>query len=134
MWGNSIGQAPTNNNNNNNFGFSRNSLLPHYEIIKVNGEAGARNLRMAPNSSIILADNNEPVIWVAETDGAGYLTVTPWDIVPHQVKQPIDVENLAQRVSQLEEVINARQSNSQKSTKKQFKQQQSTEQSMDATS
>ena len=27
---------------------------PHYEIIKVNGEAGARNFRMGPNSSALL--------------------------------------------------------------------------------
>ena len=30
--------------------------LPKYEVIKVNGEAGAKGFQMAPNSSIILAE------------------------------------------------------------------------------
>ena len=30
-----------------------NTIAPRYEIIKVNGEAGARNFRMAANSSAL---------------------------------------------------------------------------------
>jgi len=29
---------------------------PKYEVIRVNGENGARNFRMAPNSSMLLLD------------------------------------------------------------------------------
>lgn len=136
MWGNPINggqRSPMNFNRTN--GFS--TILPHYEIIKVNGEESAKNFRMAANSAALLLDENEPIVWFVQTDGAGYCTATPYDITPHVKVPPIDINQLAQRVSQLEETINARQSNSQsnKSTKKQSKQQQPvSEQSLDTTS
>lgn len=76
----------------------------HYEIIKVNGEAGAHSFRMAPNSSAFLADTTNPErIWIVQTDGAGYLTVTPLDAHIHQEAPPPDYNDLAARVKQLEE-------------------------------
>ena len=119
MWGTNNGQYNQNNSMYpNNFGYR----TPKYEIIKVNGEAGARNFRMAPNSSALLADETAAIVWFVQTDGAGYLTATPYDITPHQVAPPIDLNNLAERVTQLEELINAK-SNSQPT--KQSKRQQS---------
>lgn len=90
---------------------------PQYELIKVNGEAGARNFRMAPNSQALLLDETAAIVWHAQTDGTGYLTVTPYDIIPHQQVAPIDINNLAARVTQLEELINARQPNTKQSKK-----------------
>lgn len=90
---------------------------PRYELIKVRGEAGANNFRMAPNSQALLLDETAPIIWHAQTDGTGYLTLTPYDIMPHQQVPPVDINNLAARVAQLEEVINARQSNTKQSKK-----------------
>ena len=136
IWGNPMNGGPRNSmglNRGNGFG----AILPHYEIIKVNGEESAKNFRMAANSTALLLDENEPIVWFVQTDGAGYCVATPYDITPHQKAPQIDINQLAQRVSQLEETINARQSNSQsnKSTKKQSKQQQPiSEQSVDTTS
>ena len=144
MWGNPIGNMV---NNNNNFGFNRSNMgnnftgnfspaLPRYEIIKVNGEAGAKNFRMAANSTALLLDENEPIVWFVQTDGAGYCVATPYDITPHHKIPPVDVNQLEQRVAQLEEMINVRQSNTQsnKQSKKQSKQQQPiSEQSLDTT-
>ena len=63
MWGNTL--------NNSNFGIPRmdmnnynyNRFLPHYEIIKVKGEASAQNFRMGPNSDALLLDEVEPVLY-----------------------------------------------------------------------
>lgn len=99
-----------------------NSYLPllRYELIKVNGEAGAKNFRMAPNSTALLLDETAPIVWLAQTDGTGYLTVTPYDITPHYQSPQVDLNNLAARVSQLEELINAKSNNySNKQSKKQ---------------
>lgn len=85
---------------------------PRYELIKVNGEGGARNFRMAPNSQALLLDETAAIVWHAQTDGTGYLTVTPYDIIPHQQVQPVDINNLAMRVTQLEDIINNAKSNS----------------------
>lgn len=110
-------------NNNNNFGFQP---LMHYEVIKVNGRAGAESFRMAPNSSALLLDTTAPIIWFAQTDGAGYLTVTPYDFNLHQEQPPITLNDIDARLKKLEEYY-VQQSNT-KPTKKQRtnEQQQST--------
>ena len=86
--------------------------MPRYEVIKVNGKAGAENFRMAPNSSALLLDNTAPIVWYVQTDGAGYLTAAPFDITPHQTPKPVDMNDLSARVTKLEELIaNVQQSN-----------------------
>lgn len=81
-----------------------NPYAQHYEVIRVNGEAGANNFQMAPNSSQFLLDSStNNLLWLVQTDGAGYLTATPFDIFPHQVQPPVDLNNLESRVKQLED-------------------------------
>ncbi len=102
---------------NNNQGYNPNiypypqntfNTMPKYEIIKVNGEAGAKSFRMAPNSSALLLDETAPIIWLVQTDGAGYSTAIAYDITLHKDVPPININELAARVSQLEETINAK--------------------------
>lgn len=101
------------------------SFPQRYEIIRVNGEAGARNFRMAPNSNALLLDDTGAIVWLAQTDGTGYLTVTPFDLVPHQQAAQVDLNDLVNRVTQLEEIINAKSNSfSNRSNKKQRQQQQ----------
>lgn len=97
---------------------------PHYEIIKVNGEAGARNFRMGPNSSALLLDETAAIVWLAQTDGTGYLTVTPFDLAPHQAAPQVDLNNLVARVSALEELVNANNQSNSFSNKQSKKQRQ----------
>ena len=85
---------------------------PRYEVIKVKGQAGARNIRMAPNSNVLLLDQTAPLVWYAQTDGTGYLTVTPFDVIPHQAQPQVNINDLSERVSKLQEAIaNVQQSN-----------------------
>ena len=42
------------------------------EIVKVNGENGARAYQLAPNSSALLLDESSPIVWLVQSDGAGY--------------------------------------------------------------
>lgn len=94
--------------------------LPHYELIRVNGEQGARTIQMAPNSTTIMADNTNPnLLWMAQTDGAGYLTVTPLDAFIHQDKSQPSVTDLEARVKHLEELYDRFNSGSSKQPKKQ---------------
>ena len=104
-------------------------LAPHYEIIKVNGEAGAKAFHMAPNSNTLLLDETQPIVWLVQTDGAGYLTTTPYDITPHQNAPEINLNNLEQRVAQLEATINAKQSYFRTNKSKKQQQQLSTNES-----
>ncbi len=75
-------------------------------ITKVNGRAGADAYNMPPNSDDILLDMNSPIIYLVQTDGAGYKTITPYDISLHKEVKPEDqYKSLEERISKLEEAI-----------------------------
>ena len=76
------------------------------EIIRVNGEGGARAYQMPPNSNALLLDEANPLVWLVQTDGAGYKTVTPYTITPYQAAPVPDLGSLEQRIARLEGMIN----------------------------
>lgn len=80
--------------------------MPRYEIIHVNGENGARALQMAPNSNALLLDDTADLVWLAQTDGAGYKTVTPFSITPYQPAPPVNYSALEERIARLEGILN----------------------------
>lgn len=77
----------------------------HQQIIKVHGKSGADTYQMPPNSSVLLLDETAPVVYLAQTDGAGYKTISVYDINPHKEVPPVSVQDLEQRITRLEEVI-----------------------------
>lgn len=78
-------------------------------IIRVNGENGAKAFQMAgPNSSVLLLDETEPVIWVKITDGAGYPTLTKYRIEECKPEKSPEIKTLEERISRLEELINGK--------------------------
>ena len=76
------------------------------EVPKVNGEPGARAYPLGPNSSALLLDVSGTIVWLVTTDSAGYKTVAPFDISPHQEAPPPDFGSLETRIARLEERIN----------------------------
>lgn len=88
-----------------------NTYLPQpqrYEIVKVNGQNGAAAFQMAPNSQVLLLDETAPVVWLKTTDGAGYPSLTPYDIVPSQTaeqKEASRFDALEKRIATLEAMI-----------------------------
>ena len=88
-----------------------NTAQPRH-ITKVNGRAGADNYQLPPNSDDILLDMNNPVIYFVQSDGAGYKTVTLYDISPHKDVNPQDqFKALEDRIAKLEEEIRNGKSN-----------------------
>lgn len=77
------------------------------EVVKVNGENGARAFQMGANSSALLLDESGEIVWLVTTDGAGYKTVAPFDITPHQAAPAPDFGSLEARITRLEGIINA---------------------------
>ena len=77
--------------------------VPHMEVIKVKGEPGVDMFQMGPNSSVLLLDETSPVVWFVQTDGAGYKTKTPYDIVLHVEEQKPDVKSLEERLVSIDE-------------------------------
>lgn len=82
------------------FGYSQQKQ----EIIKVNGRDSAAAYQLPPNSSALLLDSNNPIVYLKQTDGAGYGNVTAYRIEPIQAEQTAtsDLEN---RLSRLEKII-----------------------------
>ena len=72
------------------------------QVVKVNGENGARAYQIGANSSAILLDESGTMIWLCTTDGAGYKTVTAYDISPHQTAPAPDYSTLEERIKKLE--------------------------------
>ena len=95
--------------------------LPQQQVTKVNGENGARAYQLAPNSSAWLLDESGLISWLVISDGAGYRTVTPYDIAPHQQKPQPDYSTLESRIARLEEQINANTTDSTAVRRKGFK-------------
>lgn len=76
------------------------------QVVRVNGENGARAYQIGANSSAMLLDESGTMIWLVTSDGAGYKTVTPYDIAPHQQAPAPDYGDLENRIRKLEERIN----------------------------
>lgn len=82
------------------------------QIIEVTGRNGANAISLGPNSSVLALDNTAPLLWLVKTDGAGYKTLVAYDIKPHEEEKPVDYyKDLEDRISKLEETVNAKQSN-----------------------
>ena len=76
------------------------------QVVRVNGENGARAYQMGPNSSALLLDESGNIVWLVTTDGAGYKTVGAYDITPHQQQMPAEYGDLETRIKRLEEIVN----------------------------
>lgn len=78
-----------------------------HEIIHVNGRPGAEALSMLPNSQALVMDDTAPIVWLCQTDGAGYKTCTAFDIMEHaEVKQEDVLKSFEDRLRRLEEKMN----------------------------
>ena len=54
------------------------------QVVLVNGENGAKSFQLGANSSALLLDESGEMVWLVTSDGAGYKTVSAYDIAPHQ--------------------------------------------------
>lgn len=84
---------------------------PQMQLIIVHGKGGADAFQMGPNSSVLLLDETAPVVWLKETDGAGFPTLTDYEITKREHPAEPDYNALIDRIAKLEEALHA-QSNS----------------------
>ena len=97
----------------------QNQVARPSEIVRVNGKAGADAFSMLPNSKALLLDENLPIVWLCQTDGAGFKTVLGYEISP--LKEEIPVDNyklLEERIEALEVKVNESNSASNEPSKK----------------
>ena len=75
------------------------------QVVRVSGENGAKTYQIGPNSSAILLDESGEIVWLVTSDGAGYKTVSAYDIMPHKAEPPKEYTDLESRVRKLEDMI-----------------------------
>ena len=96
-------------------------FMQRQEIVRVNGENGARTYNLPPNSSVLLLDETAPIIWLAQTDGAGYKTLTPYTITPYQAEPVPDYNSLEARIERLEKMFDEQSNNADVKSRKSSK-------------
>ena len=94
----------------NPYGFMQQGQIPQtqppVQVVKVNGENGAKAYNIGANSSALLLDESGLMVWLITSDGAGYKTVSAYDITPHQTTPAPDFGSLENRIKKLEEIVN----------------------------
>ena len=78
------------------------------EVLKVNGKQGVDAFAMAPNCAGLFLDTTAPRIWLVQTDSAGCKTSIPYAISQEQPEPEIDVKSLVERITKLEELVDAK--------------------------
>ena len=101
---------------NNNPYLNTNPYIPNYnfqqpiappqqkvKIVRVNGENGARAYQLPPGSEALVLDETAAIVWLVQTDDAGYKTVTPYDVLPHQQKTEPDAKEIGSRIDSIDQ-------------------------------
>lgn len=74
------------------------------QVTRVNGRNGAEAYQMAPDSSALLLDTTAPLVWLIQTDGAGYKTISPYTIAPYKTETST-LTSLETRIAKIQEEI-----------------------------
>ena len=97
--------------------------MPVSQVVKVNGENGAKAYQLGANSSALLLDESGLMVWLVTSDGAGYKSVSAYDITPHQEAPKPDYGSFESRLQnvekRLEEISNGNARNTNAVSKKQ---------------
>lgn len=79
------------------------------DVVKASGRGGAETYQLPPNSSALLLDTTAPIVWLVQTDGAGYKSLVAYDITLHEEELVVDnYKSLEERITKLEETINVK--------------------------
>ena len=86
-----------------------NYTLPPQQILQANGKASIDAIRMSPNSSVLIADTTQPIVWKCVSDGLGNVTAEPYDITRHKTEEEVEKEttnnllnDISERLKRLE--------------------------------
>ena len=73
---------------------SQQNILPPQQILQANGKASIDALRMSPNSSALIADSTQPIIWKCVSDSLGNVSATAFDVLPHKNEAEVQKESM----------------------------------------
>lgn len=82
--------------------------MPIYHAEPIHGEMAAWQYLMGPNSEIYLPDAEKDIIWWIRTDNNNNRTVLAFDVKPHEEQSSVDLNEIINRLTILEEKVNAK--------------------------
>lgn len=78
-------------------------ILPPQQILQANGKASIDLIRMSPNSSVLIADTTQPIVWKCISDGLGNVSAKPFDITPHKTEEEVEKETMTTLLQSISE-------------------------------
>lgn len=107
-WGNGVFNNPYNYNQVPQFQMPQLQMpAPQMQAVRVSGENGVDAFQIGPNSSVLLLDETAPIVWLVQTDGAGYKTKTPYDISPHTPEPLPEIKSMDERLDIIDKRLQA---------------------------
>lgn len=76
--------------------------------MRANGKQSIDNLKLAPNSSVLVLDTTAPLVWLCSSDSVGSITSTPYTITEYKEEPAVNLSDIEMRVNKLEEMIYAK--------------------------
>lgn len=70
------------------------NVLPPQQILTASGDESVRQLKMSPNSSVLIAHETEPIVWRCVSDSIGNVTVQPFDVSPRQDRRQAETSRM----------------------------------------
>lgn len=80
-------------------------MRPQQQVLHVSGKEGLKALKLAPDSSALVLDDTAPLVWLCQTDSAGYMTQAAYSIAPYVEPEPVDLDALNARLERLEVLL-----------------------------
>ena len=81
-------------------------ILPPQQILQANGKASIDMIRMSPNSSVLIADTTQPIVWKCVSDGLGNVSKQAFDISPHKSEEEVEKENITALLQNISDRLN----------------------------
>ena len=78
-----------------------NYTLPPQQILQANGKSSIDAIRMSPNSSVLIADSTEPIVWKCVSDSLGNVTAEAFDISHHKTDEEVEKETTANLLNEI---------------------------------
>ena len=84
------------------YNFQNQNTIPYQQILQANGKGSIDQLKLAPNSSVLIADSTAPIIWKCVSDSLGNVSSQAFDVTPHKDEEELRRETLDQRIDAIE--------------------------------
>ena len=97
-----------------------NYTLPPQQILQANGKASIDAIRMSPNSSVLIADTTQPIVWKCVSDGLGNVTKEAFDITHHKTEEEVEKETTANLLNDISERLKKLENNYESFTNRRY--------------